>query len=175
MWVEEAALRFWLAELWLGDQIGILFLKAWGMKAWWSHFTHLFCLPCWHSLLGRSFWITWSIQNLLPIYTNPFGSKLKTPQKSQKTVLPKLCSSEWSSCPDTAVLLTGVFLKAEQGLLLLPKISLEYFTELSVLNQSNCSSDVISEDAKAGKAGEESWDLWLSGLPGGLSHTCCWE
>lgn len=28
MWVEEAALRFWLAELWLGDQIGILFLKA---------------------------------------------------------------------------------------------------------------------------------------------------
>lgn len=28
IWVEEAALRFWLAELWLGDQIWILFLKA---------------------------------------------------------------------------------------------------------------------------------------------------
>lgn len=79
---------------------------------------------------------------------------MKTPQESQnKTVFPKLCSAGWSSCPDTAVLLTDVFLKAEQGLLLLPKISLGFFYRVVCL-ESDCkySSNVISEEKWEKKA-----------------------
>lgn len=137
-WVEEAALRFWQAELWLGGSCSGSY--SWKPEAWRHHCHTSFTSSTWladtASLGGLSESLVPSRTSYHSFYTDPFGSKIKTPQESQnKTVFPKLCSAGWSSCPDTAVLLTDVFLKAEQGLLLLPKISLGFFTELSVLNQ----------------------------------------
>lgn len=172
MWVEEAALRFWLAELWLGSPSS-------GSYSWkpetWRHDCHTSltsstCLADTASLEGLSEWLVPSRTSYQSTQTH---LDLKTPQESQNresfpncaqlngpAAQTQLCCSQapWSrtGSPFASKDLPGIFYRV-----------------ICVDSDCNWSSNVISEDAKAGKAGEESLDLWLAGLPGVLSHTCC--
>lgn len=140
--VEEVRRRSWLAELRLGDPYSdccYLLLKIWGMVV-------TFCLPRLPGLqvqsAGRSLQVSCSLL-----------SKIKLSRKPEQSGLQKLCSAEcsveWSSSPVTSVSLTCVFVRAEQGVLLLPKIWKNLVSRsTSWLSDHNWSSSIINVGSK---------------------------
>lgn len=92
--MEKVTLWSWLVELWLGHPSSGLLpipenLRHEGMIV-------TLCSPLLPGLFiqapGRSFWIPCSLQNLLPIHTNSFGSEIKTSYASQTSQAFPICA-----------------------------------------------------------------------------------